>query len=46
MYIRNVYKIARTYGPKTYEIKNERFIKAVKCCQKYMYAFPICDDTW
>ena len=43
-YIRNLYKTAKIYGQKSYDIKNERFIRAVKCCQKYMYAFPICDD--
>ena len=30
LYIRNNYKTARTYGQKSYEIKNERFIRAVK----------------
>ena len=43
-YIRNLYKTAKTYGQKSYDIKNERFIRAVKCCQKMQYAFPICDD--
>ena len=43
-YIRNLYKTAKIYGQKSYDIKNERFIKAVKCCEKMQYAFPICDD--
>ena len=43
-YIRNLYKTAKIYGQKSYDIKNERFIRAVKCCQKMQYAFPICDD--
>ena len=41
VYIRNNYKTARTYGPKIYPIKNERFIRAVKTCHK-MDAFPLC----
>ena len=44
LYIRNNYKTARTYGQKSYEIKNERFIRAVKACHKQMYAFPICNE--
>ena len=43
-YIRNLYKTAKIYGQKSYDIKNERFIRAVKCCEKLQYAFPICDD--
>jgi hypothetical protein len=43
-YIRNLYNTAKIYGQKSYDIKNERFIKAVKCCEKLQYAFPICDD--
>ena len=43
-YIRNLYKTSKIYGQKSYDIKNERFIRAVKCCQKMQYAFPICDD--
>ena len=39
-----MYKTAKIYGQKSYDVKNERFIRAVKCCQKMQYAFPICDD--
>ena len=44
VYIRNNYKTFKTYGQKSVEIKNERFIKSVKVCFKQMYAFPITED--
>ena len=44
VYIRNNYKTFKTYGQKSVEIKNERFIKSVKVCFKQMYAFPISED--
>ena len=44
MCIRDSYKTFKTYGQKSVEIKNERFIKSVKVCFKQMYAFPITED--
>ena len=35
-YIRNNYKTARTYGQKVTKIDNERFLKAVKTCNRQM----------
>jgi len=43
-YIRNTYKTAKTYGQKVTVITNERFLRAVKVCNRQMYAFPITTD--
>ena len=43
-YIRNTYKTAKTYGQKVTAITNERFLRAVKVCNRQMYAFPITTD--
>jgi len=43
-YIRNSYKTAKTYGQKVAKIDNERFLHAVKKCNRQMYAFPITED--
>ena len=43
-YIRNTYKTAKTYGQKVTKIDNERFLRAVKVCNKQLYAFPLTDD--
>jgi len=40
-YIRNVYKTAKTYGTKTVKIDNERFLRAVKVCNRQLYCFPL-----
>ena len=40
-YIRNTYKTAKTYGQKTVKIDNERFLRAVKVCNRQMYCFPL-----
>ena len=43
-YIRNNYKTFKTYGQKVTVITNERFLRAVKVCNRQMYAFPITTD--
>ncbi len=40
-YIRNNYKTAKTYGQKVTKIDNERFLRAVKVCNRQMYCFPL-----
>ena len=43
-YIRNTYKTAKTYGQKVTKIDNERFLRAVKVCNRQMYCFPLATD--
>ena len=40
-YIRNTYKTAKTYGQKVTAITNERFLRAVKVCNRQLYCFPL-----
>ncbi len=44
-YIRNNYKTFKTYGQKVTKIDNERFLKAVKWCNRQMYCFPLADSA-
>jgi hypothetical protein len=44
-YIRNNYKTFKTYGQKVTVITNERFLRAVKVCNRQMYAFPITTES-
>ena len=44
VYIRNNYKTFRTYGQKMVVIDNERFLYAVKKCEKQMHCFPLTLD--
>lgn len=43
-YIRNNYKTFKTYGQKVTKIDNERFLRAVKVCNRQMYCFPLTDS--
>ena len=44
-YIRNNYKTFKTYGQKVTVITNERFLRAVKVCNRQLYAFPITTES-